>query len=52
MITKIENSFDIFCTVLDNYGDAGVCLRLARDLSLKNFNVFLYCDDLKTLKLL
>ncbi len=49
MITKIENSFDIFCTVLDNYGDAGVCLRLARDLSLKNFNVFLYCDDLKTL---
>lgn len=49
MITKIKNSLDIFCTVLDNYGDAGVCLRLARDLSLKQFNVFLYCDDLKTL---
>ena len=49
MTAKIKNNLDIFCTVLDNYGDAGVCLRLARDLSLKNFNVFLYCDDLKTL---
>lgn len=49
MTAKIKNNLDIFCTVLDNYGDAGVCLRLARDLSLKNFDVFLYCDDLKTL---
>ena len=26
-------SLDIFCRVIDNYGDAGVCLHLARSLS-------------------
>ena len=25
-------SLDIFCRVIDNYGDAGVCLHLARSL--------------------
>ena len=24
--------WDIFCTVVDNYGDIGVCWRLARQL--------------------
>ncbi|MGI4860408.1 MAG: elongation factor P maturation arginine rhamnosyltransferase EarP, partial [Janthinobacterium lividum] len=24
---------DLFCTVIDNYGDAGVCWRLARQLT-------------------
>ncbi|MFM8152214.1 MAG: elongation factor P maturation arginine rhamnosyltransferase EarP, partial [Polynucleobacter victoriensis] len=25
--------WDIFCQIVDNYGDAGVCWRLARALS-------------------
>lgn len=27
-------SIDIFCNVIDNYGDAGVCLHLARSMAL------------------
>ena len=48
-IANLKNSIDIFCNVLDNFGDAGVCLRLARDLSHKGFKVNLYCDHLETL---
>lgn len=28
-------SYDIFCTVVDNYGDIGVCWRLARQLAAR-----------------
>lgn len=48
-------SLDIFCRVIDNYGDAGVCLHLARSLSTmelpqdQHFLVRLFCDDLKVL---
>ena len=51
-------SLDIFCRVIDNYGDAGVCLHLARSLSTidptgsamnQPFSVRLFCDDLKVL---
>lgn len=41
---------NIFCDVIDNYGDAGVCLRLGRDICKKNIKVNLYCNDLKTIK--
>ncbi len=44
------HTLDIFCTVIDNYGDAGFALRLGRDLTFYGFLVRLYCDDLKTLK--
>lgn len=35
---------DVFCDVIDNYGDAGVCLRLCRDLTKKDISVNLYCN--------
>ena len=43
-------SCDIFCHVVDNFGDAGVCWRLARTLSSEEgMRVTLYVDDLATL---
>lgn len=36
----------IFCKVIDNFGDAGFCLRLARSLSNKVDTVRIYCDDM------
>lgn len=36
--------FDIFCRVIDNYGDAGVCLRLARQLQQAGHQVKIYTD--------
>ena len=36
--------WDIFCRVIDNYGDAGVCWRLAADLNRRGVNVRLYID--------
>jgi len=45
--------WDIFCQIVDNYGDAGVCWRLARSLtSLHGQDVRIFCDDLPTLNLL
>lgn len=41
--------FDVFCNVIDNFGDAGVCLRLCRSIKNKGHDVNLYCDDLNTL---
>ncbi len=42
--------FDIYCQVVDNYGDAGVCLRLARELKLGGDSVRLFCDRLEILR--
>lgn len=36
---------DVFCHVIDNFGDAGVCLRLARDLVRHGHAVRLFCSD-------
>jgi uncharacterized repeat protein (TIGR03837 family) len=45
--------WDIFCQIVDNYGDAGVCWRLARSLSsLHGQEVRIFCNDLPTLNLL
>ncbi len=42
-----SESCDIFCNVIDNYGDIGVCWRLARQLANEhNFQVRLWVDDL------
>ncbi|MBP9714189.1 MAG: elongation factor P maturation arginine rhamnosyltransferase EarP [Sterolibacterium sp.] len=39
--------WDIFCTVIDNYGDIGVCWRFARQLVAEHgFLVRLWVDDL------
>jgi uncharacterized repeat protein (TIGR03837 family) len=38
--------FDIFCRIVDNYGDAGVCWRLARLLAIAHgLDVTLWIDD-------
>jgi uncharacterized repeat protein (TIGR03837 family) len=40
-------TWDIFCSVVDNYGDIGVCWRLARQLSIElGQSVRLWVDDL------
>lgn len=42
-----SESCDIFCTVVDNYGDIGVCWRLARQLAHEHgLDVRLWIDDL------
>ena len=41
---------NIFCDVIDNFGDAGVCLRLGRDLCNKKEKVNLFCNDLEAIK--
>jgi uncharacterized repeat protein (TIGR03837 family) len=40
-----RHHWDIFCKVIDNYGDAGVCWRLARDLASRGIAVRLWIDD-------
>jgi uncharacterized repeat protein (TIGR03837 family) len=42
-------SWDIFCTVVDNLGDAGVCWRLAADLGQRGESVRLFIDDARPL---
>jgi uncharacterized repeat protein (TIGR03837 family) len=37
--------WDLFCEVVDNYGDAGVCWRLARGLARAGAIVRLWIDD-------
>ena len=42
--------WDIFCRVVDNYGDGGVCWRLARQLAHEHgLAVTLWIDDVATL---
>jgi len=43
-------TWDIFCRVVDNFGDAGVCWRLARQLAAEHgARVSLWIDDLQSL---
>lgn len=42
----------IVCKVIDNFGDAGFCLRLAKALATQNHRVFLLHDHPATLQLL
>jgi uncharacterized repeat protein (TIGR03837 family) len=37
--------WDIFCKVIDNHGDAGVCWRLAAELAARGHAVRLWMDD-------
>lgn len=37
--------WDLFCRVIDNYGDIGVCWRLAADLAARAQSVRLFVDD-------
>lgn len=54
MVTSAEihkpDRWDIFCRVIDNYGDIGVCWRLARQLvNEHNLQVRLWLDDITPL---
>ena len=43
----MTRTWDIFCSVVDNFGDIGVCWRLARQLSSElRLSVRLWVDDL------
>ena len=42
---KTGCTWDIFCRVIDNYGDIGVCWRLAVDLASRGHTVRLWVDD-------
>ena len=47
----MKHRWDIFCSVVDNFGDIGVCWRLARRLSCElGQQVRLWVDDLATFK--
>ncbi|WP_367846971.1 elongation factor P maturation arginine rhamnosyltransferase EarP [Rhodoferax sp. WC2427] len=37
--------WDIFCEVIDNFGDIGVCWRLSADLAARGVQVRLWVDD-------
>jgi uncharacterized repeat protein (TIGR03837 family) len=41
--------FSVFCRVVDNHGDAGVCVRLARALVRRGQAVRLFIDDARAL---
>jgi len=41
--------WDIFCTVIDNHGDLGVCCRLSRQLLSQGHAVRLWVDDASAL---
>ncbi len=44
MASPSSSQVHIFCTVVDNYGDAGVCLRLARHYARKGAQTALVID--------
>ena len=41
--------WDLFCQVIDNFGDIGVCWRLAADLGARGHTVRLWTDDASAL---
>jgi uncharacterized repeat protein (TIGR03837 family) len=42
--------WDLFCRVVDNFGDIGVCWRLAADLASRGEQVRLWVDDTSALR--
>ncbi|WP_448252809.1 elongation factor P maturation arginine rhamnosyltransferase EarP [Ottowia oryzae] len=42
--------WDVFCRVIDNHGDLGVCWRLARELAARGQRVRLWVDDASALR--
>ena len=41
--------WDIYCRVIDNHGDVGVCWRLAADLASRGLQLRLFVDDARAL---
>jgi uncharacterized repeat protein (TIGR03837 family) len=44
------HTWDIFCRVIDNFGDVGVCWRLSADLATRGHTVRLWLDDPQALR--
>ena len=44
-----RRTWDLFCTVIDNHGDLGVCWRLARQLAQAGQTLRLWVDDASAL---
>ncbi len=44
-----RRQWDIFCKVIDNFGDIGVCWRLSADLAARGERVRLWVDDASAL---
>ncbi|MFZ2988258.1 elongation factor P maturation arginine rhamnosyltransferase EarP [Ideonella sp.] len=42
--------WDVFCQVIDNYGDVGVCWRLASQLAATGLQIRLWIDDASALQ--
>ena len=42
--------WDVFCRVIDNFGDLGVCWRLCADLAARGHSVRLWADDATALQ--
>lgn len=50
-MAAMQRDWDIFCRVIDNFGDIGVCWRLARQLANeRGLRVRLWVDDLSSLQ--
>lgn len=50
-MAPMQLHWDIFCRVIDNYGDIGICWRLARQLAAEHSRqVRLWVDDLGSLQ--
>ncbi len=47
--SAVTLQWDIFCKVIDNFGDIGVCWRLAADLASRGHKVRLWADDASAL---
>ena len=45
-----ESGWAVFCRVIDNHGDLGVCWRLATQLAARGVSVQLYVDDASALR--
>lgn len=45
----MRGMWDVFCRVIDNHGDLGVCVRLARQLAARGVSVRLWVDDASAL---
>ena len=48
-LINVSKLWDIFCKVIDNYGDMGVCWRLSADLAARGEQVRLWVDDASAL---
>lgn len=47
--STLKQTWDIFCKVIDNFGDIGVCWRLACNLAQRGQQVRLWVDDASAL---